>query len=66
MRRFIVDSFKEQWTTKYGELANEMFGCEYWDCTPEQTRQLNVAIRDWELDYLPSLIDAAEARNEDR
>ena len=58
--------YKCAWCERYAELARELFGCEAEDCTPQQCRELNVAIRDWELDWLGSQADAAEARGEER
>ncbi len=58
--------FKQAWQDAYERLAMELFACEYPDCTPQQCRELNVAIRDWELDWLGSQADAAEARGEER
>jgi hypothetical protein len=59
-----MNSYKESWQEEYERLAYELFDKPYWECLPNERKQLDVAIRDWELDYLPSLIDAAESREE--
>lgn len=51
-------SYKDAWNARYMELAFEMFGCEYYECTEEQRKQLDEAISAWSSDYAANLADA--------
>ena len=43
-------------------MALEKYGCEYWECSPAQRKELDKAINNWTADYVAERIDAAKER----
>ena len=57
-------SHKEVWIAKYEELAQERYGCEYWELTKEQENELcrlaDAAATDYFADLGDRLKDEAK------
>jgi hypothetical protein len=54
-----MSDYKQVWAEKYSELAQELYGKDYWDCTPAETEVLDSRINEVMANWMADQVDRA-------